>query len=428
MLPSTSQGRSYLLAGPLTDFGVSTCPESSNDDFSASATLDVDLFAFEPAGALNANQTPFCSSDESDDALARAVRDFEKRIEAARQLNDETEQRGRSWAIPADAGMKTKAPCWTSKAGWTTAVAVALDTDEARVLCRGRIRKTVLTAVGLAMASFADIPTGRGVTASNGTLGRVAAAILGKDSLSGRTVCTARWILSKLGLALELERGRYLSADERIAAAEHHGGVQLRAGSTWSLILPRHRGRGIFVLPPRGPRGSSTPSVNNSPKCAQARTRRPSAARSPDKPRSRPTLPVQRLVAEMVARTPALERVKHLGSLCRVVEQSGLDTTRWTGRDLVEAINADTKRRGWTFPDRLDNPAAWLRWRLANLDLTSPSPSEVRRQLDDEAARRRQWALEAPMREKEAEATRQRQVHSSARKAAMAEIRKVLAR
>jgi len=426
MLPSTSQGRSYLLAGPLTDFGVSTCPDSLKDDFSASTTLDVDLFELEPAGALSANQTPLCSPDESDDALARAVRDFEKRIEAARQLNDETGQRGRSWAIPVEAGLQAKAPCWTSKAGWTTAMAVALDTDESRALCRGRIRAKVLMAVGKAMARFADSSTGRGVTASNGTIGRVAAEILGKASLSGRTVCTARWILAKLGLAVELERGRYLSADERIAAAEHHGGVQLRAGSTWSLILPRHRGMGIFVLPPRGHRGSKTPSRNNSPKRAQARTRRPSAATPREKPR--PTLPIQRLVAELVAKTPALERVRHLGALCRVIEQSDLDTTRWTGRDLVEAINADTKRRGWTFPDQLDNPAAWLRWRLATLDLAGPSPSEIRRQLDDEAAERRRWALDAPVREKEVEATRQRQVQSPARKAALKHLREVLAR
>src|SRR5699024_10005386 len=116
------------------------------------------------------------------------------------------------------------------------------------------------------MAKFADSRTGRGVTASNATIGRAAAEILGKESLTGRTVCTARWILAKLGLAVELERGRYLSTDERIAAAEHHGGVQLRAGSTWNLVLPKHRCAETFVLPPRGPRGSSTSSGSNSPK------------------------------------------------------------------------------------------------------------------------------------------------------------------
>src|SRR5699024_6198217 len=129
------------------------------------------------------------------------------------------------------------------------------------------------------------------------------------------------------------------------------------------LVLPKHRCAETFVLPPRGPRGSSTSSGSNSPKRARARARRPSAARQ-TRYKPRPTLAVQRLVAELVVRTPALDRVRHIGALCRVVERVGIDTDRWTGLDLVEIINTDTKRRGWTFPDHLDDPAAWLHWRL----------------------------------------------------------------
>jgi hypothetical protein len=85
-----------------------------------------------------------------------------------------------------------------------------------------------------------------------------------------------------------------------------------------------------------------------------------------------------RLVPARLDADPVDARARgHIGRICDTLTAAGVDPSRWTARDLITLIDADTRRRGWIAPARIDRPAAYLRYRLARLDLGGPSPSEV---------------------------------------------------
>lgn len=318
---------------------------------------------------------------DPDAALHVAVADFERRITAARALNEATRQSGHSWALTAEPGVLARIVCWSSRRRWLTAVASALATREGEALCRRQIRPIVVLAVARAMARFADSKTGRSVTASAGTIAARAAELLGRASLSSRTVFTARRILSQLGYAVEVARGRYLTSEERLAAAEHHGGVQDRAASTWALTSPRPVAKEIFHLPSCSSLSENLSGRSGSPKRARAYARRaqaPSGRKS--SPRQHRSLAAQRVTADLLRHSRGLDRGAHLGTIIDVVASS-VDCERWTGRDLAHVLYLDARKRSVPWPDTITNPAGFLRHRLAQLGpvLAAPSPSELER-------------------------------------------------
>lgn len=100
-------------------------------------------------------------------------------------------------------------------------------------------------------------------------------------------------------------------------------------------------------------------------------------------------LNLQRAAAELVARIPALraimgvdeltgQRRGHIGSVCNLVVTAGIDTDRWTGGDIAQALSLDGVTRGWTWPssDAMTSPLGLLAWRLAQLDWSGISPTE----------------------------------------------------
>ena len=339
------------------------------------------------------------------------------RISRAEELNDEHPQQGCSWALPG----RPPALCWTTRQQWLIAVHVFLLTDEGRRRCRSLgIAPATVRAIARACAAFADSKTGRGVSASNQTLGAWAAAKARRARPWKRDVVSkARKCLSAAGLAVEVARGRYLTAEERLAASVHHDGVQIRAASVWALVLPR-RWAVKSYLPRRGPTGSKPPRRYTSPKRARTRAKAPSGRSLTDKGPSR-TRAAHVVTAQLVAEARSLDTGRHLGALVDVVADL-VHCDRWTGRDLVTVLNEDARNTPRDWPSTIQNPAGFLRHRLIRITdrLAGPSPSEI---VADHAARVRA----------EQEARRQEQQDAQARaaspdtvRARMAEIRTTL--
>lgn len=101
-----------------------------------------------------------------------------------------------------------------------------------------------------------------------------------------------------------------------------------------------------------------------------------SAARPSRRTTSRP-LATQRLAAALVARTHGLDRA-HIGTICDALTAAGIDPTVWTARAITNALNADMRARGWTWPDHITNPGAFLSSRLRRLSWAAPeTPTKV---------------------------------------------------
>ncbi|TSD40433.1 hypothetical protein FFI94_032535 [Rhodococcus sp. KBS0724] len=102
---------------------------------------------------------------------------------------------------------------------------------------------------------------------------------------------------------------------------------------------------------------------------------------------------MQRTTAQLIAHIPALKTVRHVGHICDVLDQAGIDTARWTGRDIARELTTDTQARDWVWPTQLTRPTAFLRWRLTQIDWSQLSPTERARENDrtrlaEQAARR----------------------------------------
>jgi hypothetical protein len=342
-----------------------------------------------------------------------------ERIEAAAEENRLRGQRGRSWALDG----RQPALVWQSRTRWLAGTAAELGCARARQLCRERhLSPRTALLVARACARLADADTGRGVTASNETIGRIAAELAGRPRpFSHDVVSNARAVLAALGLAVEVAQGRYLTVEERFQAAVHHDGVQLRAASTWALTTPR-RWYAKSYLPRRGPTGSKTPRRKCSPTHARKRASAPSGRSQRLKDRERPRQ-AHIVTAQLVAAAKSLDNGRHLGSLVDVVAEL-VDCDRWTGRDLVAVLNQDARENPRDWPSTIQNPAGFLRHRLSRLRdvLAGPSPSEV-------AEQHRQRTLEEQRRRaEEAAAAEERKATAEQVSGHMEAIRSILRR
>jgi hypothetical protein len=80
---------------------------------------------------------------------------------------------------------------------------------------------------------------------------------------------------------------------------------------------------------------------------------------------------VQLLAAGVIAGSHSLDR-GHIGRICDALTESGLDLEAWTAKALLDALSADMKARGWSWPDRVDHPSSFLRSRLQRLPVRPP--------------------------------------------------------
>lgn len=298
-----------------------------------------------------------------------------QRITDAKRENASQGQRGHSWAISG----RHPSLVWQNQSRWLTGTAAELACPTGRQLCRQRkVSPRTVLLVARVCAGYADARTGRNITASNATLGRVAAQLAGrKKPYSHDVISDARAILVALGLAVEVARGRYLTLKERALAAAHHDGDQIRAASTWSLITPRRWYEKIPYLPRSGASRSETPRSKCSPRLARKRAKARSARIDKTQKPPRP-LAAQKVTAQLVAQAKSLDTARHLGSIVDVVAEL-VDCDRWSGRDLIAVLDQDSRTNPIDWPADIHHPAGFLRHRLSRIShlLAGPSPTEV---------------------------------------------------
>jgi len=360
--------------------------------------------------------------NDVDAEWAETVRIAKERVEELEKFNAESGQRGTSWALPVEPSEQSRVPIWSGRTEWLRQLRHQVtETEHGRAaLTANRIAVDTLMACANAHARFAETRTGRGVTASKAVIAEHAGA-------SNSTIMRSRRVLKALAMGVEHARGRTLSTSEYMAAEAHHGGRQHKAASTWSLSSPKSV---VMSTPPteRPRRSRRTRTVvrtvarpnNTAPRehtkatasGSSNRTHRDplsssalvcsfsSVGSSHQRARARKTIStdtqrpieLQRAAAALAAHAPVFNTSSHIGVIADGIRAAGIDPTRWTGRDIAQALSRHTADNGqmWPTTSEIKSPAAFLLFKLSQLDWTGPSPSEKRAEAD--ALRRREIA------------------------------------
>ncbi|WP_158171346.1 Rep protein [Rhodococcus sp. JT-3] len=353
--------------------------------------------------------------NDVDAEWAETVRIAKERVEQLEKFNTESRQRGTSWALPVEPSEQSRVPIWSGRTEWLRQLRHQVtETEHGRAaLTANRIAVDTLMACANAHARFAETRTGRGVTASKAVIAKHAGA-------SNSTIMRSRRVLKALQMGVEHARGRTLSTSEYMAAEAHHGGRQHKAASTWSLSSPKSV---VMATPPlERPRRSrrtralaraaeirpnnTTPSepIKATASRSSKRTHRDplsssalvssfsSEGSSHQRARARKTIftntqraiELQRAAASLAAHAPVFDTSSHIGVIADGIRAAGIDSTRWTGRDIARALSRHTAETGqiWPTTSEIKFPAAFLRFKLSQLDWTGPSPSEKRAEAD----------------------------------------------
>jgi hypothetical protein len=263
--------------------------------------------------------------------------------------------RRRDWITRAGA-CPASTPVWTSRDGWLAALYRWANSDALAQLCRTEgvsITAPTLLAVATAMSGHADHATGRHVAVTRATLAAAAGCDVRTVTTAWRVLRTARW-------AVEAQRGHGSPDTPSVG----------RRPSIYHLVSrrePRSTPGDHFHLPPSGGVCLSSPVGTYSPSAPLARRQesRPVKAR-PWRCAPRP-LALQRLAAEVISRCHGLGHA-HSGGICDALTAAGIDPQVWTARQITAALNADMAARGWSWPDRIERPGAFLASRLRRLD------------------------------------------------------------
>ena len=268
------------------------------------------------------------------------------------------QHRRRDWITRAGS-CAARIPVWRSRQAWLDDVQTWAASPLLAQVCRSErvsIAAPTLVAVATAMAGHADHATGRNCAATRATIGAVAGC--GPD-----TVTVAWRILRTAGWVLEAQRG--------------HGSATTpgcgRRPSIYHLIPIRQQPTAASAavefpdLPPKAgvsslrPVGTSSPSAHPRARIENSRPKKRGPQRGP-----RP-LRMQRLAAELINACHGLSH-GHAGAICDAISAAGIDPQVWTARQITTALNADMAAIGWTWPDRVERPGAFLASRLRRLD------------------------------------------------------------
>lgn len=285
-------------------------------------------------------------------------------------------ERRRGWVERAGACVP-RAPMWSSRASWLDGLQRWAQSPALGQLCaeqRVSITAATLVSIAAVMAEHADHATGRHVAVTRATI----AHRVGCDV---RTVTAAWRVLRASQWAVEAQRGHGSpgtpSAGRRPSVYHLVPRRDPRPARRRPMQEPVHD----FHLPPSGGVSSFSPVGSYSP---SGRASAP-AHRDPGKgfktravcPPRRTTprpLATQRLAAALVAATHGLDRA-HIGTICDALTAAGIDPTVWTARAITDALNADMRARGATWPDHITNPGAFLSSRLRRLNWSPPERS-----------------------------------------------------
>jgi hypothetical protein len=276
-------------------------------------------------------------------------------------------ERRRDWVTRAGS-CAPAAPMWTSRAGWLDGLSRWVHSPAFGQLCaeaRVSITTATLLSIATVMAEHADHGTGRHVAVTRAT-------IADKVGCDVRTVTAAWRVLRASRWAVEAQRGHGSTTTPSVG----------RRPSVYHLV-PRREARPTarpvvhdFHLPPSGGVGCSSPVGSYSP---SGRASAPAYRCCDTTPQARPRratarpLATQKLAAGLVALTHGLDRA-HIGAICDALTGAGIDPTVWSARAVNDALNADMRARGTTWPDHIANPGAFLASRLRRLSWTPPAP------------------------------------------------------
>jgi hypothetical protein len=274
-------------------------------------------------------------------------------------------------------------PAWWGAEHWC---AVEVPTQLAlhpELLTAEHVAHRTLLAVARAHARYADTATGRGCRPTNERLA-------GGLGLSVRQVQRARVVLRRLGVLAVVRRGRsFMTRVERLQAWRR-GSAHRRWAAEFALICHRHTVNcacavASHVIPPR-----------DSERCSSAHQFWGSSP--PPKPkRSRKSGPPGR-AHPLATRTVALirELQTRIGWLRAAPTRrySGLHrfaAAGWSAADVHAALDGLLAARGWSVPEQIVNPPAYLAALLKNLSEDAERPSEQRRRRLAIERQRRAW-------------------------------------
>ncbi len=280
-------------------------------------------------------------------------RPFDQRGRAGCDCAGRARQEFAAW-LEQHAAVPAAVPQWLSRRVWIASVIAWADTEEGRAALRAaHLSAARFARVVRVLARFADGASGRNVAVTNARIADSAVVCV-------RIVQTARRILAAAGWAMEASRGY------------GHAGGRRNRPSVWHLVSRRTQ---VCALPSRSSYQRVCHAGKNSPSGAPRRrrenhspTKNPRRGRRPQQTEPR-NLHTQRLAAYLAAHCVGL-RTAHPGRWCDVLQRSHLRLADWTGNQLVSAMNATMRERGWHWPDRIANPAGFLAFRLAQLPAT----------------------------------------------------------
>lgn len=293
-------------------------------------------------------------------------------MSAARR--ESIERRG---AVPATV------PKWLSRESWTAELRSVEDSPAAfRAVCAAlRVSMSVATfvAVALVMAERADHRDGRHCAVTK-------EFIAARVGCSKETVKRAWRLLAALGFAIKVQEGHGSRSTPSVG----------NRAAIWHLVSRPERPTELadsvenVPLQPSRRDGWVSPVERRSPSTRERAREGKSSPKQARPPRSRRRwratprpLAVQRLAAGLV--TPAvghgtdndgrrtaliagLERNGgHIGAICDAITAAGIDAAAWTPKALTAALDADMRAAGWSWPDRIERPGAFLAWRLRRL-------------------------------------------------------------
>ena len=284
--------------------------------------------------------------------------------QSARRLDLARFRQRRRAYIEAAGAVPATVPMWTGRAAWLADAQLWTLLDGDPVL-RGRMRPHVFLTLCEAASRYADSATGRNMAATAATLARAA-------GYSERTVSTWRALLAESGLGVLARQGS-------------GGGGRPNRVPVWHLVsragVTQPRTCDLPSL--RSSRGSSH-LENNSPS-AHARSKHSAKTRpgsSPPRRRRAPQRPprplaLQRLAAALVAQSHGLDR-GHIGEICDAISGAGIDPTAVTAAQIRSALDEDMRQTRWSWPDWIERPGAFLRYRLSRasgrLDALTQAP------------------------------------------------------
>lgn len=253
---------------------------------------------------------------------------------------------------------------WTSRQAWLDGLRRWAQSDALAAACgaeRVSITSATLVAVAAVMADHADHATGRNVAITR-------ARIAERVGCDVRTVTTAWRVLRVANWAVEAQRGHGSPLTPSVG----------RRPSVYHLV-PCRTAEPVhdFHLPPPRRGRRLAPVGNNSPSAHTTRAEKKFSSQN-RRYRAEPRpLAVQRLAAGLVAGSHGLGQ-GHIGAVCDALISAGIDPDTWSAKAVTAALNADMKARGWSWPDRVDRPGAFLASRLRRLEWRPEGPPDRR--------------------------------------------------